>query len=137
MIRFVSPRLQVSIGLLSLTVSLIFIASSLGLLPNEGKAEAQARATLSGALAVQLASLASRNEAAAVQETIDSVVDRSPDILSIQPYTVAGFCGMQATSPTKPFLITYLKLRNRTRSTISRRCRGRRCLGTFPSKPPC
>jgi diguanylate cyclase (GGDEF)-like protein len=83
MIRFFSPRLQVSIGLLSLTVSLIFIASSLGLLPNEGKAEAQARATLSGALAVQLASLASRNEAAAVQETIDSVVDRSPDILSI------------------------------------------------------
>ena len=49
---------------------------------NEGRAEAEARATLSGALAVQLASLASRNQAA-VQETIDSVVERSPDILSI------------------------------------------------------
>jgi diguanylate cyclase (GGDEF)-like protein len=83
MTRFLSPKLQVSIGLLSLTVSLIFIASSLGLLPDEGRAEAQARATLSGALAVQLASLASRNEAAAVQETIDSVVARSPDILSV------------------------------------------------------
>jgi diguanylate cyclase (GGDEF)-like protein len=83
MIRFLSPRLQVSIGLLSLTVSLIFIASALGLLPSEGRAEAVARARLSGALAVQLASLASRNDAAAVQETIDSVVARSPDILSI------------------------------------------------------
>jgi diguanylate cyclase (GGDEF)-like protein len=83
MIRFFPPKLQVSIGLLSLTVSLIFIASSLGLLPNEGRAEVQARAALSGALAVQLASLASRNEAAAVQETIDSVVERSPDILSV------------------------------------------------------
>ena len=83
MSRFLSPRLQVAIGLLSLTVSLIFIGSALGLLPNEGRAEAEARATLSGALAVQLASLASRNQAAAVQETIDSVVERSPDILSI------------------------------------------------------
>ena len=83
MTRFISPKLQVAIGLLSLTVSLIFIASALGLLPNEGRAEAEARATLSGALAVQLATLASRNDAAAVQETIDSVVERSPDILSI------------------------------------------------------
>ena len=83
MSRFISPKLQISIALLSLTISLIFIASSLGLLPTEGKAEAQARATLSGALAVQLAGLASRNDAAAIKETIDAVIERSADILSI------------------------------------------------------
>jgi len=78
-----SPKLQLSIGLLSLTISLIFIASSLGLLPSEERAQLNARATLSGALAIQLASLASRNDAAAIKETIDAVVGRSPDILSI------------------------------------------------------
>jgi diguanylate cyclase (GGDEF)-like protein len=83
MTRFLPPKLQISIALLSLTVSLIFIASSLGLLPNEGRAEAQARATLSGALAVQLAGLASRNDASTIQDTIDAVVARGPDIVSI------------------------------------------------------
>ena len=78
-----SPKLQISIGLVSLTISLIFIASSLGLLPNEEKAQLQARATLSGALAIQLASVASRNDAAAIEDTIDAVVTRSPDVLSI------------------------------------------------------
>src|SRR5581483_2926248 len=65
--------------------SLIFLASSLGLLPNDGRAEAQAqvRATLSGALAVQLAGLASRNDAAAIQDIIDAVIQRSGDIISI------------------------------------------------------
>jgi diguanylate cyclase (GGDEF)-like protein/PAS domain S-box-containing protein len=78
-----SPKLQLSIGLLSLTISLIFVAASLGLLPNEERAQRHARATLSGALAIQLASLASRNDAAAIKDTIDSVVSQSPDILSI------------------------------------------------------
>jgi len=83
MTRWFSPKLQISIGLLSLTISLIFIASSLGLVPNEGRAELQARATLSGALAVQLAGLASRNDSAAIKDTIDTVVGQSADILSI------------------------------------------------------
>ena len=57
MTRFLSPRLQVAIGLLSLTVSLIFIASALGLLPSEGRAEAEARATLICACVLELASV--------------------------------------------------------------------------------
>src|SRR3954454_15771803 len=68
---------------MSLTISLIFIASSLGLLPNEERAQLQARATLSGALAVQLASVASRNDVAAIEDTIEAVVARSADVLSI------------------------------------------------------
>ena len=83
--RLISPRLQITIALLSLTISLIFIASSLDLLPREDRVDAlaQARATLSGALAVQLAGLASRNDAQPIQDTIDAVVERNGDILSI------------------------------------------------------
>ena len=49
-----SPKLQLSIGLLSLTISLIFIAASLGFWPDEQRAELQARATVSGALVIEL-----------------------------------------------------------------------------------
>ena len=78
-----SPKLQLSLGLLSLTISLIFIAASLGLWPDEQRAQLQARATVSGALAVQLAGLASRNDADAIKDIIDTVVSRDPDLLSI------------------------------------------------------
>lgn len=81
--RFVTPTLQISIGLLSLTISLIFIAYSFGLLPNEGHAALEARARISEHLAVQLANLASRNDADAIQETMESIVSRNNDILSI------------------------------------------------------
>ena len=78
-----SPKLQLSLGLVSLTISLVFIAASFGLLPNEDKAEIQQRGTTATALAVQLAVLASRDDIAAIKETIDTVVARSPNILSI------------------------------------------------------
>jgi diguanylate cyclase (GGDEF)-like protein/PAS domain S-box-containing protein len=81
--RFVTPTLQISIGLLSLTISLIFIAYSFGLIPNEGRAALEARARISEHLAVQLANLASRNDAEAIQETMESIVSRNSDILSI------------------------------------------------------
>jgi diguanylate cyclase (GGDEF)-like protein len=81
--RWLSPKLQLSLGLASLTISLVFIAASFGLLPNEDKAEIQQRGTTATALAVQLAVLASRNDPDAIKETIDAVVVRSPSILSI------------------------------------------------------
>jgi len=81
--RFFTPKLQLSLGLVSLTVSLVFIATSLGLLPNEDAVEIQNRGTTSTALAVQLAILASRNDLQAVNETIETVVARSPQVLSI------------------------------------------------------
>ena len=92
-----SPKLQLSIGLLSLTISLIFIAASLGFWPNEQRAELQARATVSGALAVQLAGLASRNDADAIKDIIDTVVNRDPDLLSIAIRDVDGH--LVAASP--------------------------------------
>jgi PAS domain S-box-containing protein len=80
---FFSPKMRISLGLSSLTVSLILIAASLGFWPDKTEIELQARATLSGALAIQLAVLASRNDAAAIEDTIGAVISRGPDILSI------------------------------------------------------
>jgi diguanylate cyclase (GGDEF)-like protein/PAS domain S-box-containing protein len=81
--RFITPTLQISIGMWSLTISLIFIAYSFGLFPNEERAALEARAKISETLALQLANLAGRNEADAIKDTIDAVVSRNGDVLSI------------------------------------------------------
>ena len=78
-----APTTQIALGLLGLTLSLIMISYSFGLLPNEERAALEARARISENLAMQLANLASRNDATAVKETIDSVRSRSGDVLSI------------------------------------------------------
>jgi len=88
--RWLPPKLQLSLGLVSLTISLIFIAVSFGLFPNEEEAEIRQRGITSTALAVQLAVLTSRNDLATIKETIDTVVSRSPSILSIAIRDVNG-----------------------------------------------
>jgi diguanylate cyclase (GGDEF)-like protein len=81
--RWITPTLQISVGLLSLTISLIFIAYSFQLIPNEDRAAIETRARISENIAIQLASLAARNDAMAIQETINSVIGRNSEILSI------------------------------------------------------
>ena len=88
--RFLSPTLQISLGLLSLTVSLIFIAYSFGLVPNEEKAALDARARISENLAVQLANLAGRNDTESIKDTIASVTSRDADVLSVGVRSEAG-----------------------------------------------
>ena len=66
-----------------MTISLIFIAYSFGLVPNESNAALEARARISENLAVQLANLAGRNDVAAIKETIETVVGRNGDIVSM------------------------------------------------------
>ncbi|MBI3699083.1 MAG: diguanylate cyclase [Afipia sp.] len=78
-----APTTQITFGVLGLTLSLIMIAYSFGLLPNEERAALDARATISENLAMQIANLASRNDITGVKETIDSVQGRNGDVLSI------------------------------------------------------
>jgi len=78
-----APTTQITFGVLGLTLSLIMIAYSFGLLPSEERAALDARATISENLAMQIANLASRNDIAGVKETIDSVQGRNGDVLSI------------------------------------------------------
>ena len=81
--RFFTPTLHLSLGLLSLTISLILIAYSFGLIPNEDKAALEARARISENIAIQLANLAGRNDVVAIKETIGSIVNRNSEVLSI------------------------------------------------------
>ncbi|WP_052833285.1 diguanylate cyclase [Bradyrhizobium sp. LTSP885] len=81
--RFITPTFQISVGLLSLTMSLIFIAVSFGLVPNGAGAALEARGRISENLAIQLANLAGRNDTVAIKETMESVISRNPEILSI------------------------------------------------------
>ena len=81
--RLMTPTLQISLALLSLTLSLNFIAYSCGLFPNEERAALEARANISETLAVQLANLESRKDVDSIRDTIDSVVSRNGDVLSI------------------------------------------------------
>jgi diguanylate cyclase (GGDEF)-like protein/PAS domain S-box-containing protein len=81
--RLLTPTLQLSFGLLSLTLSLILIAYSIGLFPSEDGAAIEVRAKVSENLAIQLASLAGHNDAVAIKDTIASIAGRNKDILSI------------------------------------------------------
>src|SRR5262249_15177316 len=81
--RLFTPTLQMTIGLLSMTFSLVFIAYSLGLIPNENEAALEARRRISESLAAQLASLLSRDDVAAINETMSFVAGRNGDVLSI------------------------------------------------------
>src|SRR5438045_7655782 len=81
--RLLTPTLQISLGLLSLTLSLILIAYSLGLIPSEDRLALELRAKISENLAIQLASLAGRNDAAAIKDTIASVLSRNNEVVSI------------------------------------------------------
>jgi diguanylate cyclase (GGDEF)-like protein len=81
--RFLSPTLQITLGLVSLTLSLVLIAYSVGFFPNEDAAALKVRAKISENLAIQLASLAGRNDAGAIKDTIAAIISRNSDILSI------------------------------------------------------
>ena len=78
-----TPSLRISASLLAITISLIFIAYSLGLIPSEQKMALEARARICESLAIQLASLASRNDEAAIKDTVDAVLARNRELLSI------------------------------------------------------
>lgn len=82
--RIFTPILQICFGILLFTISLILIAFALDLLPDENKTALEARARVSESLAIQLAVAASRNDVAAIKETITSLVARSSgDVLSV------------------------------------------------------
>jgi diguanylate cyclase (GGDEF)-like protein/PAS domain S-box-containing protein len=83
MARIFTPTIQISVGLISLTVSLILIAFSLGIIPNEDRATIEIRAKTAENLAVQIAALVGRNDYAAIDEMMSVVMKRDVTIKSI------------------------------------------------------
>jgi diguanylate cyclase (GGDEF)-like protein/PAS domain S-box-containing protein len=81
--RLFTPTLQISLGLLSVTISLILVACSLGLVPNEERAALELRAKISENIAIQLANPAGRSDPIAIKDSIASIVSRNKEVLSI------------------------------------------------------
>ena len=78
-----TPTLRISISLVLFTLSLVLVAGTFGLIPDERQFKLKARANVAESLAIQLSSVAGQNDFSAVKETIDLVVERNPDVLSV------------------------------------------------------
>jgi diguanylate cyclase (GGDEF)-like protein/PAS domain S-box-containing protein len=79
---FLNPVARITLGLVSLTVSLLLAAQLIGLLPDRADVELEARKKLCEALAMQLSWSASRNDVRSIQNTLDAVVQRNDELLS-------------------------------------------------------
>ncbi len=80
--RPLSPTTRLTLGLISLTASLLLLAQLLGILPNQTAIAMDARLRVVEALATQLSWSASQNDYRTLQVTLGSVVERNPEILS-------------------------------------------------------
>lgn len=78
----ISPTLRITIGMVSLTISLLLAAEIFGFLPDRTAFALEARQKFCEALAVQLSSAASRMDLRGIQSTLESVVERNDDLLS-------------------------------------------------------
>lgn len=77
-----TPAVRISLGLVSLTVSLLLLGQLLGLAPDQTKSVFESRKVLSEALAIQLSVAAQRDDFFLIKETLQSMVARDNDIKS-------------------------------------------------------
>ena len=77
------PVTRISFSLALLTISLVMMAFSLGLLPDENKSELDKRGKLAEALSIQLVHSIEQSDQVTIKRTIDAVVARNNDILSV------------------------------------------------------
>ncbi len=83
MSKQVSPTFRISMGLVGLTLSLLMATHLLGLLPDERLMQVEARGRIAESLAMQLSGAISRTDVVTLDETMQSVVIRNKDILSM------------------------------------------------------
>ncbi len=77
-----NPIFRVSVGLLTLTVSMLLMGGWLGLVPDATEAQFESRRKFSESLAVQLSSLAASGDSHHIGTTLEAVVSRNPDVLA-------------------------------------------------------
>ena len=77
-----STTFRVSLGVVSLTISMLLAAELLGLLPDKTEAKLDARQKTVELVAVQVASAAARNDVQMVRSILETVVERDENILS-------------------------------------------------------
>ncbi len=85
-----SARFYITMGLVSLVVSLLLVAFFLGVVPDEDKATRLGRAALAESIAAYSTALISQQQTEQLQTTLGFVVDRNPDLLSAAIRTSDG-----------------------------------------------
>jgi hypothetical protein len=80
--RFYLP-LRHAAGLASLTLSLLLVAQSLGIIPDRDGAILAGRKSLCESIAIQTAQAAQFNRASQLKEVFDQMAGRNPDLVSL------------------------------------------------------
>ena len=87
---FKSPAMKLSLGLVLLTMNLLFLANLMGIMPVNSKAPLELRKRLSESLALQFSAAANRGEYQSIQDTLRAVVERNADMRSAAIRTKDG-----------------------------------------------
>ena len=90
LLRKISARTYISMGLVSLTTSLLFLSFFFGMVPDEDKAIREGRAALAESIAAFSTSLISQEQVEQLQTTLGFVIERNPDLLSAAIRTKDG-----------------------------------------------
>ncbi len=77
-----TPAIRISLGLVSLTISLLLLGKVIGFAPDRNVAVLESRKNLSETLAVQFSAAAQRGDIPLIRETLLSIVERDNDIKS-------------------------------------------------------
>ncbi len=78
----IKPATRLSLGLMMLTISILFASDMLGLMPNAASTKLEARKKLCEALAVQFSAAVNSGALTSINETIKAVVARNDDVQS-------------------------------------------------------
>ena len=82
-IKRMHPSVRLSIGLIALTISILLAGELLGVVPDKSQVTIDTRKKLSEILAVQFAHAAEREDFAQIQATLNLLVKRNPEVLSV------------------------------------------------------
>lgn len=90
------PAVRISLGLIMLTLNILFIADLLGFVPNPAKSNLESRKTISESFAIQFSALANDGDLPAIRKTLTQIVKRNDDILSAGYRSTSGILLFQA-----------------------------------------
>lgn len=79
-----TPAIRISLGIVSLTITLLFTADwAFGIFPDPYAPELEARQNISESMAIQYSSLVAANRLPDMQFAMESMVEKMPDVLSM------------------------------------------------------
>lgn len=90
LLRKISARTYISMGLVSLTTSLLFLAFFFGMVPDHDRTVREGRAALAESVAAFSTSLISQDQTDQLRSTLGFLIERNPDLVSAAVRTQDG-----------------------------------------------